>query len=168
MKDDSHYDVNRKLIEEYTGITDKGLQTEIMTNLFQFHYLGVANEKEDGVLFAGIKEFLDDLKEKHALSIATTLRKDIVENVVERIGLKDHFSYIAGNNARLSYTKEQLVKEVKNKLRSIDYIVGDKSDDVDAGLKVGAKGILVTWGSHKEYDKATVANTVKELYHVIK
>ena len=168
MKSDKHYVLNKELIEKYTGVVDKKIQTIIMTNLFQYHYLGVANEREERVLFEGIKEFLDDLKEKHTLTIATTLRKDIVVEVLKNLDLINYFDYVAGNNPELSYDKQDLVDEVIREKGNLDFMVGDKSDDIDAGQKRGAKGILVSWGSHKTYDKADyVVENVKELEKII-
>lgn len=168
MKNDKHYDLNKELIKKYTGVTEEKVQTIIMTNLFQYHYLGVANEKKEEVLFEDVKELIKELGEKNILSIATTLRKDIVEEVLKNLGLRNCFEYVAGNNPELDYDKQALVDEVIKEKEKIDFMVGDKSDDVDAGQKRGAKGILVSWGSHKTYDKADyVVETVKELANVI-
>ncbi len=168
MKNDKHYELNKELIEKYTGVGDKKVQTIIMTNLFQYHYLGVANEKKEGVLFEGVKELIKVLSKDNVLTIATTLRKDIVEEVLKNLGLRNFFRCVAGNNPELSYDKQDLVDEVIEKVGKMDFMVGDKSDDVDAGRKRGGKGVLVSWGSHKFYDGADkVVKSVKELEEFI-
>lgn len=169
MKTDAHYKVNKELIKNYTGVTDDKELTIMMTDMFKYHYLGVGNELKEEVLFDGMRDIINKFKEKdYELSIATTLRKDIVEEILKNLGLRNEFSYIAGNNAQLSYTKNQLVKEVSNKLGQINYMIGDKSDDVLAGQAHNAKGILVSWGSHKAYENADkVVKTPKELYDFI-
>jgi phosphoglycolate phosphatase-like HAD superfamily hydrolase len=165
MKTDSHYKVNKELIAKYTGVKEDRLLTQIMTDLFRYHYLGVANELKEQTLFEGIKELLLFLKSKKVkLSIATTLRKDIVCEVLKNLEIYDLFDYVAGNNPELDYDKKMLMLDCEKNVSKIYFMVGDKSDDVDAAHKLNTKGILVYWGSHKEYDKADlVVNTVSEL-----
>ncbi|MFT4261723.1 MAG: HAD family hydrolase [Candidatus Woesearchaeota archaeon] len=169
MKTDAHYKVNKKLISDYTGVVDDKELTIMMTDMFKYHYLGVSNNLKENVLFEGMREVISDLHEQnYTLSIATTLRKDIVEQVLSNLGLKDKFSYIAGNNPELSYDKNSLVNEVCKHIGKINYMIGDKSDDVLAGQAFDAKGILVSWGSHKTFDKADyVAKNPKDLYEFI-
>ncbi len=169
MKTDKHYENNKELIKKYTGVTDERVQTSMMTDLFRYHYLGVANEKKDEVLFPEIKDMLSSLKQNNTLSIATTLRQDIVDEVLKNLGIRDYFEYVQGNNPELDYTKQQLLdhvidNSVKDKIEPPSYMVGDKKDDVDAAKARNMKGVLVTWGSHQSYEKADyTANSVKEL-----
>lgn len=165
MKDDSHFVANKELIKAYTGVKDKGLQTEIMTNLFQYQYLGVANEMQDNCLFPRILSLLKDLIESDKnLFIATTLRKDIVEPVLKNLNLEKYFVSVIGNDARLTMSKQDMLEELQNKYEKIHYMIGDKPSDVDAGLQVSAKGVLVTWGTHESYDAASLTvKTVSEL-----
>ena len=166
MKTDAHYKVNKRLISNYTGVKEDRELTIMMTDLFKFHYLGVVNEMKKDALYPGIETLIKKLyEEKNTLSIATTLRKDIVELALDRLGLKDKFRYIAGSDAELSKNKYQLVKEVGDFVDQIDYMIGDKSDDIKAGQAFDAKGVLVAWGSHKSYDGADkIVQTPKELY----
>lgn len=164
MKDDSHFAANKKLIKKYTGITDKGLQTEIMTNLFQYHYLGVAHEMKEESLFPNILKLLKDLKKDNELFIATTLRTDIVLPVLKNLDLEKYFTEVIGNDARLKTSKKDMLKQLQKKHGQIHYMIGDKPSDVDAGLNIDAKGVLVTWGTHEAYNKASsTVKTVKEL-----
>lgn len=155
LKTDAHFEINKKLIKEYTGVEDDKELTILMTDMFKYHYLGVANEFNETTLYEGTLDFLKLLKEKgFKLSIATTLRTDIVENVMKRLDLIKYFDHIAGNNASLDFSKKDLVKECIDKIGEASFMIGDKNTDVDAGKEMGAKGILVTWGTHKDYKDA--------------
>ncbi len=169
MKDDSHYKVNKQLISKYTGVTDDKELTVMMTDLFKYHYLGVSNELKERVLFEGVKGLLEKLKQQgHILSIATTLREDIVKEVLKRLSLESYFEHVAGNPPSLDFEKEDLVKMCTNQLGKADFVIGDKPSDVDAGLAIGAKGILVNWGTHQAYSKAhKIVKDITELRQLL-
>lgn len=164
MKDDSHFDRNKKLIEEYIGLEDEGLQTQIMTNLFQFHYLGVVQDMGKESLFTGIESLLNDLAKEHNLYVTTTLRQDIVKPSIDNLSLDQYFTDVLGNDAKLSYSKKDILHSID---KPIHYMVGDKPSDMEAGKAVDAEPILVTWGTHQTYDDSKEVDTVKELRNLL-
>lgn len=165
MKNDSHFATNKELIEKYTGIKDEGLQTEIMTNLFQYHYFAIANEMKEKCLLPKIKRLLQNLhKNNNTLFIATTMRTDIVKPILKNLHIAKYFTEVVGNDARLTRSKQDMLEQLKKEYGQIHYMIGDKPSDVEAGLSVGAKGVLVTWGTHQEYKNAShTVHSVEEL-----
>lgn len=172
QKTHAHYKVNKDAIEKYTGITDEKLKTIMMTNLFQLHYLAVVNEWKDKVFFEGIKDMLYTLRDEgYKISIASTIREDIIKPSLNVLGVEKYFDSVHGNNASLDYSKNDLVgMAVKNNGKAA-YMVGDREEDMVGGRSVGAKNIFVTWGQGELNDKSLadyVVNSTEELVSILK
>ncbi len=171
MKNDAHFDIYRAAIQKYTGITDRSVLTSVMTNFFQFHYLGVVNEWREKIFYPGISELLKQLHNAgHKLTIATTLRQDIVEPSLETVKARQFFRSIQGNTSDLAYEKEYLIARAIEDCGEAHYMIGDKEDDLIAGRKHKAKTIFVTWGAGELTDKSLadhVVNSPKELLKIL-
>ena len=148
MKTNSHYKINKEMISKYTGVVDERELTVLMTDIFRYHYLGVVNEWREAIFLDGVMELLIALKRNgHTLSIASTLRQDILEYSLQTVGMRDVFSTIKANTPDLIYSKEDLIKQVVQELSLIDFMIGDRQDDILAGKSVNAKTIFVTYGA---------------------
>ncbi len=169
QKTHAHYKANKDAIGQYTGITDERMQTIIMTNLFQFHYLGVVNEWKEKVFYQGVPEMLKALKkQKHHLSIASTIRQDIIEPALEIVGMNKLFDAVKGNTPDLAYPKEHLVKSAMQECGEAHYMVGDRDDDMAAGREAGAKTIFVTWGATELQEKKLADYVVEKPQEIIR
>ena len=154
QKTHAHYDINKAALRKYTGVTDERTLTIMMTNLFQFHYLGVVNEWKERIFYDGMLDAFKKLKgKKNTLSIVTTLRQDIVEPVLEALGYRNFFAGIYGNTPDLAYTKEQLARKAVSECGEAHWVVGDREDDLKAGKAVGAKTAFASWGHGELKDK---------------
>ncbi|MBI4146655.1 HAD family hydrolase [Candidatus Woesearchaeota archaeon] len=157
LKTNGHYQHNKEAIEQYTGIKDEKLKTSIMTSIFQYHYLGVCNEKKLNVFYPGILQTLTELKKQGArLTIATGLRQDIIEPALQLLGI-DLFDKVYGNTPDLAFSKEQLVKKALTECGEIHLMVGDRKEDLEAGKAVKAKTAHAIWG-HGTEDCRTLAD----------
>ena len=170
QKTNVHYNLYREALEKYTGVSDKKLLTEMMTNIFQIHYLSVVHELQEKIFYDGILTLLAMLKkENHTLSIASTLRLDIIEPVLISLDKKQFFSKIYANTPDLSFEKDYLVK-LANEYGTLHFMVGDKEEDLLAGKRVHAKTVFVSWGAgdltHPELADYVV-NTPQELANVL-
>jgi phosphoglycolate phosphatase-like HAD superfamily hydrolase len=146
LKNNDHYAVNKKLITQYTGITDDDELTTIMTDIFRFHYTAVIKEWGDKALYNGMQQVIERLAKKHRLVMASTLRQDLLEYSLINLGMDKYFEKVYANTPDLKYSKEQLVKMAKKHLGKADFMIGDKEEDILAGKSVKAKTIYVTWG----------------------
>lgn len=147
MKDHSHYKKNKEAIKKYTGIEDETFQTEVMTDLFKYHYLGVVNEWERDIFYKDVMEVLKDLKGRgNKLVIITGLVEDIIKFSLERLDLKDFFDGFYGSTSDLKKTKEMNAKEASKEIGKPDFFVGDRDKDLRAAKSVGAYAVYSTWG----------------------
>lgn len=155
QKTHAHYDINKEALQKYTGVTDKRMLTAMMTELFRLHYLGVVNEWKEEAFYPEMIDVVKKLhKQGHALSIATTLRTDIIENSLKTLGIRNLFGQVYGNNPELDYSKEQLVKQALKDCKEVHYMIGDREDDLLAGKAVKARTAFASWGHGELKDKS--------------
>jgi len=146
LKNNDHY-ANKRLISEYTGIVSDNELTTIMTDIFRFHYAAVIHEWMDDALYPGMRDVIISLHKKgHRLAIASTLRQDLLDYSLINLGLEKYFVKVYANTPDLKYSKQQLVLMAKKHLAKINYMIGDKKEDLDAGHIAGAKSVLASWG----------------------
>ncbi len=169
QKTHAHYDINRKRIQEYTGIKEARTQTIIMTNMFQLHYVGVVNEWKDKIFYPGMKEAITMLKKTgHTLSIVTTLRTDIIEPALEILGMRNFFGKVYGNTPDLIYSKEELVKQALTDCKEVHLVIGDREDDLIAGRTVKAQTAFAQWGHGELKDKKLADFVLKNPEDILK
>lgn len=113
--------------------------------------------RESGVgfqFFPGIKELLDELKEKgYRLAIISSNAKDIISQSLKAHQV-DYFDEILCS--KFIFSKDKMIKKLLNKykLTPADALyVGDEERDITACNKVGIKVVWAGWG----YDDAEVA-----------
>ena len=147
QKTHAHYQIVRDAIENYTGVKDKQMQTVMMTNLFQIHYLSVVHEWKEKVFYPQMLDLLKQLhKENIALSIVTALRQDLVEPALNDLGIRNLFAGIYGNTPDLIHTKETIIKKAVEECGDVHLVVGDREEDMKAGKANNAKTAFATWG----------------------
>ncbi|MBR9676251.1 HAD family hydrolase [Candidatus Woesearchaeota archaeon] len=144
QKTHSHYKDAKKAIKSYVGELDEDIITQLMTNFFQYHYLGVVREAPEEVFYKDILSVLEKLREKYKLVIVSTIRHDIIRPVLKQLNY-DLFSEVFANNPELEHSKEELVRQALEK-HDATFMVGDREEDIEAGKKHGLKTVLVDWG----------------------
>jgi phosphoglycolate phosphatase-like HAD superfamily hydrolase len=171
QKTHAHYAVNKDAISAYTGVTDPQMLTSMMTELFRFHYLAVVHEWKEKVYVHGMHEVLRQLRgSKHQLSIASTLRQDIIEYSLRQLGIREWFVSVRANTPDLAFSKEDLIVQIVSEAGKVDAIVGDRAEDLRAALMIGAKGVFVTWGAEEEesqVQKGIVARKATDLMGIL-
>ena len=147
QKTHAHYIDNLDAIEKYTGIKDKRIKTEIMTNLFQLHYLAVVNEQKENIFYKDILKVLKEIKKDNVTYvIISTIREDIIKPALELVKLNHLFEGVFGNTPDLKYSKKDLVDKAVSKFGKPYLVVGDREDDLIAGKDVGAETAYAQWG----------------------
>ncbi|WP_296112030.1 HAD family hydrolase [uncultured Anaerococcus sp.] len=123
--------------------------------------------KEDGRLYDGAYETLEYLKGKYDLYILSKCRRPYMDAAREKFGLDKYFDkYFVGEDYDFLDKYKILRKEVKE-----DYIViGDRREDMEAGLKNNKKTIFVAYGygSSSEGEGAyKKISSIKELNDIL-
>ena len=99
--------------------------------------------KESGELYDGAIETLNYLKSKYELYILSKCRRVYMDAAREKFGLDRFFNkYFIGEDYDFLDKYKILRKEIKE-----DYImIGDRREDIEAGLKNGKKAIFAAYG----------------------
>lgn len=99
--------------------------------------------RQSGELYDGAIETLEYLKEKYELYILSKCRRVYMEAAREKFDLDRYFSkYFIGEDYNFIDKYKILAREIKD-----DYImIGDRKEDMEAGLKNNKKTIFATYG----------------------
>ncbi|MFH1331835.1 MAG: HAD hydrolase-like protein [archaeon] len=160
-----HYDVIREYIERRLGVSDdlkirfiqnygeeielfgSDVKTMIMTDLFRNGMYLVAAKYGKGIYADGI---LDSLKKiqggGYKLAIVSGIRQDIITGVLAITKCPVKFDYILGQDPVLSRDDNEFLNEDLAKKGKLEFIIGDKLDDLKPAKSVGAKSVFVRWG----------------------
>jgi phosphoglycolate phosphatase-like HAD superfamily hydrolase len=169
QKSTDQFKLNRKLVAEYTGITEEKELTIMMTDIFKLHYLGLVNEMKDKVLYDNMRDTIKKLHAKgHKLVIASTLRSDLIRSAMQLLKIEIFFEKVYGNTPDLRYSKRDVVEMAKKNLDGADYVIGDKEEDIQAGFAIKAKTIYVTWGATGSNFKGMADNSVDKVEELLK
>jgi len=141
--------------------------TEQQTALFTEYY----NEHciSDIILYDGVKELLEELKHEYHLAIATNANSEYAHKMLDFLGIKEHFNFIAGANM-VEYPKPKgdmlsLVCETLGIQKKSSLLIGDSKKDLYAANDFGIDCILVNWGFSDHFDNAVcdIENLKKEI-----
>ena len=163
--------LNKLLISKYTGLTDEKELKIMMTDMFKFHYLGTVNEHKIKSLYNDMFEVVKELHGKgHKICIASTIRSDIIKLTTEKLGMDKFFFKIYANSPDLKYSKKDILEMANKNLGKVDYMIGDKEEDILAGKAVKAKTIHVTWGANQKNKPQTdyTADKPEDILKIIK
>jgi len=142
--------------------------TQRQTELFQEYY----DEHciSDIILYDGIKELLEDLKQEYKLSVATNANSIYAHKMLDFLGIKEYFSCIVGADmVEFPKPKGDMLALCCEKLEVVKenaLLIGDSKKDLYASLDFGIACILVNWGfsDHNEYDEnSNVVNDIENL-----
>jgi phosphoglycolate phosphatase-like HAD superfamily hydrolase len=160
----------KELISKYTGLSDDKELKTIMTDIFKYHYLAVVNENGAKTAYDGMFDVVKRLHSTgHKICIASTIRSDIINLSLMKLGMDKFFMKVYANSPDLKYSKRDILEMANKNLGRIDYMIGDKEEDILAGKAVKAKTIYVTWdasSSHKEKPDYSV-NKPEELLKIL-
>ena len=141
--------------------------TDEQTKLFGEYY----NEHclHDLVVYDGIKELIDTLKNDFTLAVATNANSIYAKKMLNHVELGSYFPTILGYD---SVSKPKPHPEMVNKildkhdiLKHNAQVIGDSHKDIMAATNAGVDSVLVNWGfSNHEKD---AIETVEELKHRI-
>ncbi|MGB5793954.1 HAD family hydrolase [Poseidonibacter sp.] len=141
--------------------------TDQQTKLFGEYY----NEHclHDLVVYDGIKELIDTLKNDFTLAVATNANSVYAKKMLNHVELGSYFPTILGYD---SVSKPKPHPEMVNKildkhdiLKHNAQVIGDSHKDIMAATNAGVDSVLVNWGfSNHEKD---AIETVEELKHRI-
>lgn len=137
--------------------------SEEQRELFETYY----NENclKELVIYDGIKELLDELKDDFTLSVATNANSGFANKMLDHLNLSSYFSSVLGfndvKNAKPHPEMINKILDIHNIDKSKAQVIGDSHKDIQAATNAGVDSVLVNWGfsNHKE----NVANNIDEL-----
>jgi HAD superfamily hydrolase (TIGR01509 family) len=125
---------------------------ELLEEAFEFyqsHLLNSAIERMS--LFAGVKETLETLRSQgKTLKIITNKHTNLAIRILEHFRLGDFFIEVFGSDLAKPKPSPDLIKlALKNHNREESVIVGDRIEDIQAGIAAGITTILVGINSYE-------------------
>ena len=160
-----HYDVIKQHISDRFGISDdmkvgfvqnydgeielsgKDVKTIIMTDLFRDCMYLVASENGQKIYADGILDSLKTIQNRgYKLAIVSGIRKDIITGLLAITKCPVKFDYIYGQDPVLSRDDNQQLNSELAEKGIIEYVIGDKLDDLKPTKKLKSKSIFVKWG----------------------
>ncbi len=143
LKSDSKVKYRKNDLEDIE-LTGSQVQNQMATNLFQFGMYMAAKEFGKEMVPFGFVEQLQRIKSLgYKLAIVSGVRTDIISGMLEISGIDLEFDYILGQPPILGVSNEENIKGLKGK---VEFVIGDKMSDLEAGKLVNAKTIFVKWG----------------------
>lgn len=123
--------------------------------------------KESGELYDGAIETLSYLKDKYDLFILSKCRRVYMEAAREKFGLDSFFSkYFIGED----YDYLEKYKILRDEIKEDYIIIGDRREDMEAGLKNNQRAIFAAYGygSPSEADGVNISiSSIKELNDIL-
>ncbi|MBL3520002.1 HAD family hydrolase [Aliarcobacter lanthieri] len=139
-------------------------QEELFKDYYNKHCL------TDLVLYDGIKNLLDNLKNEFKFAVATNANSVYANKMLNHLEINHYFSSILGYN---DVEKPKPNPDMINKILDIHSIkkenaqlIGDSKKDIMAATNAGVDSVLVNWGFSNYIDEAI--ETVYELENKIK
>jgi phosphoglycolate phosphatase len=124
-------------------------QTAVFTEYYDEHCI------TDIVLYDGIEELITNLKDKYSLSVATNANEQFAHKMLDFLGIKEHFSFIAGADMVAKPKPEPDMLHLCCQSLGINQqnaiLVGDSNKDKRAAQAANMDHILVNWG-FSDYD----------------
>jgi len=137
--------------------------TEEQTCLFDDYYnIHCLN---DIVLYDGIKELVEELKDSCKLAVATNASSIFAKKMLVHLDLHHHFDMLLGyNDVQNPKPHPEMIHKIMNTLdakKEKSILIGDSRKDSQAASNAGIDSILVNWGFSDHKDDAI--NNVKQL-----
>lgn len=131
--------------------------------LFETYYS--ENCLKELVIYEGIKDLLEELKDDFILSVATNANSGFANKMLEHLNLSSYFSSVLGfNDVKKAKPHPEMINKILD-IHNIDkekaQVIGDSHKDIQAASNAGVDSVLVNWG-FSTYSK-NAANNVEEL-----
>lgn len=118
---------------------------------------------------AGISNVITQLAQRHSLSIVSSAYNYIIEDILDRAGIRDKFTDILG--ADIEKNKTTKIVRYMEKYGFAPHesmFVTDTVGDIKEAREVGVDAIAVSWGYHEEFrlvaaNPLAIVNTPEEL-----
>lgn len=116
------------------------------TNYNKYYY-----DKNIGVkLYPGVLDLIKKASEKYVLAVASSGKKENIDELLKKNGMKNRFGLILADSA---YTKKDMIKKILDTFMAKPreaIMITDTVGDILTAKKMGLKTIAVTWGFHSK------------------
>jgi len=159
--DNNHYGFIKEVISNDVGIKpEHKFATMLQTSFFGYNYLKVLQENEQDKFLLFDREEVLNFKKEFDLKfvIVTSLTQNIVENVVDILGLNLIFDGVYGTDDYLIKTKSENLKQAisDNEEDESLIMIGDRGEDIEAGKVNNLKTIFCNYG-HGQTNEANLS-----------
>ncbi|MBN1645780.1 HAD family hydrolase [Candidatus Woesearchaeota archaeon] len=168
-------DMKIPYLQNYGGeilVSGTDMKTMIMTGLFRDCIYMVAAEHRENVFVDGMLQVLEAIRKKgYKLAICSGIRKDIITGILAITKCPLKFDYIYAQDPVLSRDDNMHLAEKLSKNGTIEYVIGDKKDDLLPAKKFNAVAVFVKWGHPVGGEMACADYAIdnpKELLKIIK
>lgn len=139
------------------------LQSKLFGEYYEKHCL------HDLVIYDGIKELLEKLKNDFTLSVATNANSIYAKKMLAHLGLDHYFDTVLGyNDVTQAKPHPEMLHKILDKhdiLKENAQMIGDSHKDTQAAKNAGVDWVLVNWGfsNHKKEAIDTVHQLEEEI-----
>ena len=131
---------------EFMNINGGTYQNQVSTNLFQIGMYMAAKKHSAAMIPEGLVEELQRIKKLgYKLAIVSGVRTDIISGILQIAKIPLTFDHIYAQPPILGVSNHDNIESLKVH-GSIEFVMGDKLGDLEAGKSIGAKTIFVRWG----------------------
>jgi len=141
--------------------------TPLQTELFSQYY--EKNCLNDLVIYEGIKDLLENLKNDFTLSVATNANSIYARKMLKHLELDSYFDTVLGyNDVSKAKPHPEMLHKIIHKhdiLKENAQMIGDSHKDTQAAQNAGVDWVLVNWGftNHKKDAIETVQELQKKI-----
>ncbi|NQY23723.1 MAG: HAD family hydrolase [Campylobacteraceae bacterium] len=150
--------------EFFYGTTEfTPLQSKLFGDYYEKHCLN------DLVIYDGIKDLLENLKNDFTLSVATNANSIYAKKMLAHLGLDHYFDTVLGyNDVTQAKPHPEMLHKILDKhdiLKENAQMIGDSHKDTLAAKNAGVDWVLVNWGfsNHKEDAIDTVSQLEEKI-----
>ena len=141
--------------------------TQEQGNLFEEYYK--IHCLSDLLVYDGIFDLLDNLKNDFLLTVATNANSLYAKKMLKHVKLDEYFSTIIGyDGVKNPKPHPEMVHKILDKHKIVKHnaqLIGDSHKDIIAATKAGIDSVLVNWGFSDHEEDAI--ETVSELQMMI-
>ena len=120
-----------------------------------------------------LKETVKELASRYTLAIVSSTSTSLIEDILERDGVRSHFSDVYGGDMHENKATKNRILLDKYKVDPEEAVyITDTVGDIKEAREAGIKSIAVTWGFHddemlRQGDPANMISTPAELFPAI-
>lgn len=162
---ENYFEGVHEVMKEYLGDIDEKLKVMFAREVYS---MMVLSEFKDNDLVKGFSDYLRSIKEKYKLALVTTAPEEVVDAILERLGVADLFNIVYKSPMQEEPDKKKMLQKFISKYGKPEFYIGDGDKHIEICKEFGIKTISVNWVNKAEIKGDFDIESVKELEEIIK